>query len=183
MGKFEAYNIHIKQLPLGKSEIEYHLTNDYFSLFDEEEIQKGDVAARVSVSKTADATDLAFALDGMVIVTCDRCLDEMEQPIHTTGHLVVRLGDSYSDDGDDTVIVPEEQGVINVAWFLHEFVTLAMPLKHVHAYGLCNKGMKAKLDELLVGGEDDATGYGDADDDGGDGTIDPRWSALQSLKE
>lgn len=33
------------------------------------------------------------------------------------------------------VIVPEEDGYINVAWFMYEFIALSIPMKHVHAPG------------------------------------------------
>lgn len=155
MSKFGEYNIQIKTMPLGKSQVEYHLTNDFFEAIGEDAIQKGDLQAVVSIDKGMNQTELNFAIKGKVVVLCDRCLDEMNQPITAKGHLIVKLGKEFQDDGDDVVIVPEEQGTINVSWFLYEFINLAIPIKHVHPFGLCNKEAADKLSEILVTSADE----------------------------
>ena len=187
MGKFDKYSIQLRTMEVGTSEIEYHLGNDFFEAIDEETIQKGNVNVRIRVVKSTKQSDLQFEIEGMVVVLCDRCLEEMEQPIKTTGHLIVRLGKEYKDDGDDVVIVPEEQGIINVAWFLYEFIELAIPIKHVHPFGQCNAGMASRLGEHLVDSdsfEDDAESFIVADDhEGNPENTDPRWDALKKLKK
>lgn len=187
VGKFDSYNIQLKTMPIGTSEFEYHLDNEFFGLIDEEEIQKGDIICKVQAVKSTKQTELNFSLEGKVVVQCDRCLEEMDQPISTKGHLIVRLGKEFKDDGDDIVVVPEEQGIINVSWFMYEFVALAIPIKHVHPYGLCNKGMSKKLREHMVDDPDDADPvFGDDEETAGDAEnvqTDPRWDALKNLKD
>lgn len=155
MGKFDAYNIQLKSIPVGKSEVEFHLDNNFFELLGDVEIRKGDLTARVKVNKTTKESELTFELEGKVVVLCDRCLDEMDQPIKANGHLIVRLGKEFKDDGDEIVVVPEEQGFINVLWFLYEYIELAVPIKHVHPFGQCNKGMASKLSEHLVDSDEE----------------------------
>lgn len=184
VGKLDSYNIQLKTMEIGKSEFEYHLDNEFFGMIGEEEIQKGDIKCKVTVSKTTKQSELNFELEGKVVVECDRCLEEMDQPIKTTGHLIVRFGKEFKDDGDDIVIIPEEQGFINISWFLYEFAALAIPIKHVHPYGLCNKNMSKKLSEhLAVDADDVDNDFGVEDEDGSsnDGPTDPRWDALKNL--
>ncbi|MDO4497225.1 MAG: DUF177 domain-containing protein [Bacteroidales bacterium] len=150
MAKFDEYNIQLKTMAVGQKVYEYHLDNNFFQLLEDVEIQKGDVNVKVTVNKTNRESELDFELEGTLVVNCDRCLEEMDQPIKTTGHLVVRLGKEFKDDGDDTIEIPEEQGIINVSWFLYEFCELAIPIRHAHPFGQCNKGMSAKLEELMV---------------------------------
>lgn len=164
MGKFDAYNIPVKGLPLGRSTFEYVLDNAFFALIGEEEVQRGCVEASVVAEKDTKQTELHFSLTGKIVVPCDRCLEDMEQPIKASGHLIVRLGKEFQDDGDDVVIIPEEQGVLNISWFMYEFINLAIPLKHIHALGLCNKESAAKLREYMV--QD-----GDSNDDGTDDAL------------
>ena len=190
MGKFDKYNIQLKTMAIGESTIEYHLDNEFFEAIDEDDIRKGNLIAKVSIVKSAKQSELHFELEGKVVVLCDRCLEEMDQPIHTSGNLIVRMGKEFKDDGDDVVIIPEEQGVINVSWFLYEFVELAVPIKHVHPFGHCNTGMASKLSEHLVDSdsfEDDAEAFGNSMIDQGttseDGATDPRWDALRKLKK
>ena len=190
MGKFDSYNIQLKTMEIGESVVEYHLGNDFFEAIGEEAIQKGNITAKISIVKNTKQSELNFELNGKVVVLCDRCLEEMDQPISTDGHLIVKMGKEFKDDGDDVVVVPEEQGVINVSWFMYEFVELAIPIKHVHPFGQCNRGMASKLSEHLVSSdsfEDDDDSFTGADtvdsDAESDGPVDPRWSALAALAE
>ena len=182
MGKFDTYSIQLKSLPMGTSVIEYHLDNGFFALLEDVDIQKGDVNVKVNIRKDSKQHELDFELEGKVVVTCDRCLEEMDQPIKTSGHLIVRFGKEFKDDGDEIVVVPEEQGIINVSWFLYEFVELAIPIKHVHPFGQCNQGMSSKLSEHITFDADEE-GLADDGEDGESqgGGYDPRWDALKGL--
>ena len=191
MSKFGSYSIQLKTMEIGESLLEYHLDNEFFEAIGEEAIQKGNINAKVRVVKSSKQSELFFEFEGKVVVLCDRCLEEMDQPIKTSGHLIVRMGKEFMDDGDDIVIIPEEQGVINVSWFMYEFVELAIPIKHVHPFGHCNTGMALKLSEHLVNSdsfEDDADSFANVmdavdGDSSAEGPVDPRWEALRKLKD
>lgn len=182
VGKFDSYNIQLKTMPIGKNIVEYHLDNNFFALLEDVDIQKGDINVKVSIEKQAKQSELNFELEGKVVVPCDRCLEDMNQPIKTNGHLIVRFGKEFKDDGDDIVVVPEEQGIINVSWFLYEFIELAIPIKHVHHFGQCNKGMSSKLREHVAVDSDDVEEFESADFEADEEKeIDPRWNALKGL--
>ncbi len=185
MGKFDTYNIQLKTLPIGESIVEYHLDNGFFALLEDVDIQKGDVNVKVNISRGAKQSELDFELEGKVVVQCDRCLEDMDQPIKTTGHLIVRFGKEFKDDGDDIVVVPEEQGIINVSWFLYEFIELAIPIKHVHPFGQCNAGMSNKLKEHIAIDAEDEDFVEENDDsiEANEGSTDPRWDALKGLRD
>ena len=165
------------------AEYQYQLDNAFFLDLDAPEVQKGQVNVTLKVRKTSGVYQLDFQTEGEVVVICDRCLDEMEQPIETTDRLKVKLGAEYSEE-DDMVIVPEEEGYINVAWFIYEFIALSIPMKHVHAPGKCNKDMVTKLSKhLRVSGDEED----DSDDDflmesaDEPQEIDPRWNELKKI--
>ena len=80
------------------------------------------------------------------MVPCDICLDPVEQSIETTQRLEVKLGKENSEE-DDLVTVAEDEGILDVAWYLYEFIALAIPIKHVHAPGKCNPAMVRALEE------------------------------------
>ena len=164
-------------------EYQYQLDDAFFLDLDAPEVQKGQVNVTLKVRKTSGVYQLDFHTEGEVVVICDRCLDEMEQPIETTDRLKVKLGAEYSEE-DDMVIVPEEEGYINVAWFIYEFIALSIPMKHVHAPGKCNKDMVTKLSKhLRVSGDEED----DSDDDflmesaDEPQEIDPRWNELKKI--
>ena len=133
---------------------EFTLDNQFFVDLDGPEVQKGKLAVELNVKKTSGVFLLDFQTEGFVIVPCDRCLDEMELPVSTSDKLKVKLGSSFAEEGD-IVVVPEEDGYINIAWFLYEFIALNIPMKHVHAPGKCNKGMVGKLSKHLRISADD----------------------------
>jgi uncharacterized metal-binding protein YceD (DUF177 family) len=189
MSKFELYNIVLKDISNETQVFEYDLDNAYFKKIDSPEIQKGDVKAKVSVQRKLSTYELQFALEGSVIIPCDRCLDDMTQPIHYKEKLQVKFGNSFSEE-DEIVIVPETEGAINIAWFLYEFIVLNIPLKHVHATGECNKTMVTKLKKHITRQKDDddddssPVDFDDDDDFTPDETqTDPRWDSLQNITE
>jgi len=163
------------------AEFEYQLDNEFFAALDAPEVQKGQLEVTLNVRKTSGVFLLDFHTEGVVTVVCDRCLDEMEQAIETDDRLKVKLGEEY-DETDDMVIVPEEEGYINVAWFIYEFIALSIPMKHVHAPGKCNKDMVNKLSKHLRVSGDEEDEFEDLDELEKDSqSIDPRWNELKKI--
>ena len=135
----------------------------------------------LKVRKTSGIYQLDFHTEGHVIVICDRCLDEMELQIETDDRLKVKLGTEYSEI-DDLVVIPEEEGYINVAWFIYDFIALSIPMKHVHAPGKCNKDMVSKLSKHLRVSGDDEEEFEDMEDIVDEPReIDPRWNELRKI--
>lgn len=176
MGKFDKFKIDLRGMKAATATYEMDIDNTYFANIDGPEVQKGKATVLTTVVKKGDSFEISFDIKGSVVVSCDRCLDEMDQPIETTGALSVKLGNDYGEQGD-TIIVPEREGFINVAWYIYEYVALAIPIKHVHAPGKCNKGMANVLSQHSVGDEEAQAG----DDSSYDGETDPRWDALKEI--
>ena len=192
MGKFEKYRIDLKGMKENHAHYDFLLDNAFFAAIDSPELQKGKVTVQVDVKKTAQAFELSFNSQGTVVVLCDRCLDEMDQEISSTDKIFVKFGAEYADEGDNLIIVPEDEGDINVAWIMYEYIALAIPMKHVHAPGKCNKTMSGKLNKYWRTSADDMDEMEPVDDpaedesnivsdEENDKPIDPRWSELQKL--
>ena len=148
MGKFKLYNVDLKNLTPGIHEFEYLLENKFFVDIDGDQVQKGKVKVNLTVKRSSMMFEMNFQIEGVVMVPCDRCLDDMEIPIVTHNRLVVKFGKEYAEESDEVVVIPEDEGAINLAWFLYEFIALAIPMKHVHAPGKCNKAMSSKLKKI-----------------------------------
>ena len=185
MGKFDSYKIDLRGMREVNASYDLCVDNEFFAHIDGPEVQKGKVQVALDVHRSVDVYELHFAIDGTIVVICDRCLDEMDLDVHTTGKLLVKLGADYGEQGD-VVIIPESEGIINVAWYIYEFVALAIPMKHVHAPGKCNKEMSGKLSKHLLRSNDedefgnDAITFGDETDEA-DAPIDPRWEGLKKI--
>ena len=189
MGKFDKYKIDLKGMQADSCKYEFVLDNLFFANIDGPEVQKGKVNVVLVVKKTSRAFELNFQTDGMVWVPCDRCLDDLEQPVSSTDRLLVKFGHEYAEEGDNLIVIPEEEGEINVAWFMYEFIALAIPMKHVHAPGKCNKAMSSKLSKHLRTTPDDEMDEDsfvseDSDELANDDTetaVDPRWDELKKI--
>lgn len=189
MSKFEPYNIKLKDLKNPTEVLEYDISDDFFKKIDspEHEVEKGRVKAKVTVVKKEKIFEMNFEIDGTVLVPCNRCMDDMEIPVNYKEKLKVKFGQSFSEE-NETVIVPESEGAINIAWFLYEFIVVSIPIKHVHAPGECNKTMVSKLKRHIAhhkDADDDEPDIEFDDDElvDEDIPIDPRWDALQNFTE
>ena len=173
MCSLELLKIDLKGLKEDKTVLAFDLDDTYFAALDGSQLEHGALHVSVSIRKMAGFFEFLFHTEGHVTVTCDRCLDDMVQPIEADNRLTVRLGATYSED-DDTVTIDENEGILDLAWFIYEFTMLAIPIKHVHAPGKCNSAMTQKLHEL--------SGAVRSSKEEAEAAIDPRWEALQKLK-
>lgn len=172
MCNIESYKIDLKALPQGVTNLEFKLDDEYFQAIDAPDIQRGELKSSLSINRTDDFYELNFHTEGVVHIPCDICLDDMDQDIETDDRLVVKFGEEYSEE-DDLVIVAENEGILDISWFIYEFIDLNIPIKHVHAPGKCNPAMIEMLQQHS------AARSGEEEEE----TVDPRWAALLKLKK
>ena len=172
MNSLEMLKIDFKSLVSEETTLAFDLDDTYFAALDGAEVKKGSLHVSVSIRKATGFFELNFHTVGTVIVQCDRCLDDMEQPVETDNRLIVKLGSEYSEE-DDIIVVPEDEGILDTAWFIYEFVALVIPIRHVHAPGKCNSAMTKALEELSADRSSDEESTQ---------AVDPRWEKLKNLK-
>lgn len=156
MGKLDGYKVDLKGMATDTVSYRWQADNDFFSSVQGSEIKQGLLDVALRVKRTSGAYELEFQLLGEVEVTCDRCLESMNQPIDAFCTLRVVMGEDFVDDGD-VVVVPEREGFINVAWNIYEFAALQIPLRHVHP----------DCEALSESSEEEK--------------VDPRWADLKKL--
>ncbi len=173
MNNLEALKIDLKGLKDDVTRMSFGLDNEYFAAVDGPEISEGNVNVDLTIHKVgAGGFELTFHITGDVTVQCDRCLDDMTQEVVADGSIIAKFGEEYSED-DEYITVPEDDGVLDTAWLIYEFIALNIPIQHVHAPGKCNRAMIEMLNEHS------ATRSGDEETER---PIDPRWSELEKLK-
>ena len=173
MCSLELLKIDLKGLKEDKTSLEFSLDDSYFAALDGAEVRKGSLHVSVSIRKASGFFELLIHTDGTLIIPCDRCLDDMEQPVETDSRLSVKFGSENSEDGD-TIVVAEDEGILDLTWFIYESVALAIPIRHVHAPGKCNTAMTEVLEELSSDR---------SSDEESDQAVDPRWEALKKLRD
>ena len=176
MSVLEKFDIDLKSMEVDEQVFTFSLDDAFFQELEIQDINHGLVNVEVKVKKLAESFELQMHIVGNVTIQCDRCLDDMEQPVEAESKLFVKFGPAYLDEGDDLVIVPEESGEVNVAWFLYEIVALAIPIQHFHDPGECNEEMMKILEQHL------GTRFEDNSDIEAEGEeVDPRWNGLKKL--
>ena len=104
----------------------------------------------------------------------------------------MEYGEDYNDESDDVLQIPESDNYLNVAYMIYDTVALAIPIKHVHPLGKCNRQMSAmlkkhrsstpaeledlELEEAMI---DEMDSLPDTEEE--DRASDPRWDALKKL--
>ncbi len=171
----DRYRIPFKGLKEGEHIFDFEVDSSFFENYERSEIKEGSLHVRVALLKSSRLLTLDFDIRGSVRIPCDRCLDEFDMPITFRDTLYVKLGDRYSEESANTVIIPEEDASFVISQYIYEYAHLALPLRRVHpddehGHSTCNPLMIKKLEELSVptGNEED-TG------------IDQRWSALKDF--
>ncbi len=118
-------------------EYAYQLDTAFYESVDDSRVTGGEVEARVLVVPKGDVFVLHFAIKGCVVVSCDRCLDDVEIDIENEDEWLVKFGEENIDEGDDIVTVSQREGIIDVQWHLYELTELSLPMQCVHAEGDC----------------------------------------------
>ncbi len=188
MGKYTAFKLPLKSLGVGTHEFEYHLDKQFFANMESADVHDADLTVKLVVVYNGEYYDLSFNITGEVVLICDRCLDDLHYPIETSYHIVVKYGEDYNDDSDEVLEIPDSDNYLNVAYMIYDTVTLAIPMKHVHPLGKCNRQMSAMLKKHRArGGDEDADLENDLIDEidnlDQEAPSDPRWDALRKLSD
>ncbi len=190
MGKFSAFKLPLKSLGTGTHNFEYHLDKQFFANMENSDIHGADLDVKLTVVYNGEFYDLDFVITGEVTLICDRCLDDLHYPIEAAYHIVVKYGEDYNDDNDEVLEIPVGDAYLNVAYMIYDTVVLAIPIKHVHPQGKCNRQMSAMLKKhRATTGDEDAELENelideiDSLDDSApaEAPADPRWDALRKL--
>ena len=95
---------------------------------------------------------LECAIDGKLVLQCQRCLEAMEYPLHVDSTLKVVKGLTQFDDvGDEDEKVDSipASAAMNVSALLEEEILLNLPISPLHPPGACQEqsGAKSVKDE------------------------------------
>lgn len=145
MGKFSEYKVLLKSMPEGTHQFEYHLDKQFFKNMESSDIRDADIKVVLEVKHRRDSYELNFHLTGQLILLCDRCLDDLPIDVDTTYQVTIQYGEDYNDDSDTLLIIPESDNYLNVAYMIYDTAALAVPARHVHPMGKCNRAMSALL--------------------------------------
>ncbi len=141
----KAYSIAYKGLKNGRHEFAFEVDGSLFEAFENPEIHDG--ACKVTVALTRSETMLRaeVAIEGYVVVACDRCLEDCRVPVAFAGELLVKFSDEIRDyDGEVLWLSPAETEV-DLSQYIYESIVLSLPYQRVHPEGECDPEMLGRF--------------------------------------
>lgn len=183
MKKLRDYEIGIAKLSNKKHEYEFEMDDSFFDLFGGDIILGGKLLAKVELEKTETLLTLDFAINGHVRLTCDRSLDEFDEPVSIQETLRMKFGAEEKELDDDLWEIPLDTQTINIAQHLYDYIGLSLPMKKLHPRFRNDEDEEEAEEAILIYSSRHATDNESEDDDSGDDDddVDPRWDALKNL--
>ncbi len=166
MKALKDYIIPFVGLKEGVHDYQFEADKQFFESYEYSEVKQGKVHVNVSMEKQNRMLIFNIQLKGIVIIPCDRCLNDMEYPVESEERLIVKFGHEWKEETEEILIIPETESQFDISGFIYEYIMLTLPFKRVHP-----DGDESCINEFII-----ETG------DEGETEIDPRWEALKELK-
>jgi uncharacterized protein len=179
--KLKDYEIGIAKLSNKKHSYEFEMDDSFFALFEQEIILGGKLLAKVELDKTESLLTLHFDIKGHVRLTCDRSLEEFDQPVDVEETLRIKFGPENAELDEDLWQITPETQTLNIAQHLYDYVGLSLPMKKLHPRFLEELDEEDERDILIYSSRKDGGSESDDSDGDDDDDVDPRWDALKNL--
>ena len=172
------FDLPIARLSLKTHQFAFKLDRAFFEQFDPkgEFIADGNLHADVTLYKTERLITITSHITGTVRLTCDRSLDEYDQPLDITNQLLVRYSDEPKELDDDVLQVTPDTLLLNIAQHLYDYIGLALPMKKLHPRFQNEADDDPESATKLIFSTRPAGENPDEDE-----PSDPRWAALKNL--
>ncbi|GAB3980280.1 DUF177 domain-containing protein [Spirosoma terrae] len=180
MNTLRAYDINIVGLDNKRHEYDFTSGDAFFAALEQDLIEKGTIHTHVVLEKSETMIRLDFHITGTVEQTCDRSLDEYEEPVDTQQIMLLKFGDHNEELSDEIELIERSTATINVARYIFEFISLSLPMKRLHP---------RFRDEDENEADDEQNGKviyrsdAEINDEDDQSAIDPRWAALRKLSD
>ncbi|MEM7549336.1 MAG: DUF177 domain-containing protein [Bacteroidota bacterium] len=176
MGKeLQKFNIDIFKLRDGEHEYTFQVGDEFFTLFEESPLEKGDCKVYVELLKNSSLLQFQFKISGTLELICDRSLEVFNYEIEEGRKLIFKYGPEELELSDEIVMIEHGTLSINLAQYIYEYIVLAIPYRKIHP-----KYDEADSEENLV--------YVSEENDPNDSKVDekgtdPRWDSLRNLNK
>lgn len=169
MVKLTDFQINFSGLKLGTHRFDFKIEDSFFQLFDYAELNSGQINATILLQKKSNMLELDFQIKGKIKLACDTCTENYIQSIEDNYKQIVKFSDvSEPEETDEIIILPTNEHTLEVAHQLYELIHLSLPSRRTHSDEAdCNQEILEKLEDLAC--KEPVI-------------VDPRWSALQKLK-
>lgn len=145
MEQLNDYKIAFRGLKNGDHEFRFEISDALFEAYENPEVKggKGEALVRLNRSETQLVCDVE--INAVVVVPCDRCLEDCPIEVDYAGRLVVKFSEEELEyDGEVMWLYPGESEV-DLSHYIYESIILSLPYQRVHAEGECDPSMIARF--------------------------------------
>lgn len=172
--------IEFSGLKPGVYDFVFNLGETFFRPFQNDKIADGEVVFHVKMEKTEHLMVLTIAFSGTLNTVCDRCLAPLALPVSGEETVNVKFSDTAKSESCDEIVLPLNACQLDLGQQCYEMVAGSLPIRCVHPMDAsgqptCDPEMLTYLQEEAPQDEDEECAAPAA--------TDPRWAALQSLKD
>ena len=163
------YVIPYSGLKTGIHLFEFKVEDAFFEDIEYSEIKRGELNVKIILNKHESMLVFDFTIEGKLQVECDRCLGLFFMPVSSKERLIVKFGETISEESDELLIIPESDHKLSLDKYIFEYISLMVPMQHIHpdkenGESACD----AEVVKLLEKHKTKET--------------DPRWNALKNIK-
>lgn len=134
------YTIPLIGLPFGHTDYQYVIGDKFFGEREYSEVKNGVVNLRLDIEKMETMFVLALNFEGKVVLQCDRCGDDYEQPIEGSAEIYLKYGAANGNEDDDVIFITKNDNEFDVSDLIYEYIILSLPIHRVHQdESECNK--------------------------------------------
>jgi len=182
MANLRLFDIDIYNLPNKDYEYQFDINEEFFAFFEDSIVEKGTLEAKVKLVKHTGTLELLFDINGTVVLTCDRSLDEYEETIHSKERLLLKYGDENAELSDDIISITRDTHRFNVAQYIYEFIGIAIPIVKRHPRYKTEIATDDEDDDVRLIYQSSTAPEQETDEQEEEKDEDPRWALLKNLK-
>lgn len=177
MNELRKYDIHIFGLENKRYQYDFESGDAFFEALEQQLIAKGQFMTHLTLDKSETMIRLDFHIRGTIEQTCDRSLDLYDEPVDVRQMLLLKFSDHNEELTDEIELIERNTPTINVARYIFDFISLALPMKKLHPrFRAEEQDDDDDTDGKMIYRSDP-----EPDDDAEQPKVDPRWDALRRL--
>ena len=155
MASKRDYDIAFVGLKPGVHEYNYTITDKFFEAFQQQDFTDCHAQIKLLLDKKSSFMLLKFEIGGYLMVTCDRCNNDLKLDLWDEFNIIVKMVEdpelvNEQEEDPDVYYISRGESHINVENWIYEFINLSIPMhKTCEAAGSqCNQEALKMLDKL-----------------------------------
>ena len=102
------------------------------SEFENDSIKSCKLFLTLTVDKKDALIDFIFEIKGVVVLVCDRSLDEFDYNFNLSKTIFLKYGDKFEEINEELFQIPSNEPQYNIRNILYELIVMGLPVKKLH---------------------------------------------------